>query len=192
MRMNRVQFQPGLSMPDFLQQFGTEKQCAAAVEQARWPSGFLCPQCGTSDHYVLNAESVSRKVFQCQACRHQTSLIVDTLFQSTHLPLTLWFLAIYLISEAKTGLSSLALKRALGVSYPTAWRMHHKLMQAMAERETLYTLEGQVQVDDAYLGGERTGGKVGRGSENKVPFVAAISLDDRGHPLHINLTVVPG
>ncbi len=59
--------------------------------------------------------------------------------------------------QAKTGLSSLALKRALGVSDPTAWRMHHKLMQAMAERETLYTLAGQVQVDDAYLGGELTG-----------------------------------
>jgi len=192
MPMNRVQFQPGLSMPAFLQQFGTELQCAAAVEQARWPSGFRCPQCGNSGHCVLNAGSGLHKTFQCQACRHQTSLIAGTLFQSTHLPLTLWFLAIYLISEAKTGLSSLALKRTLGVSYPTAWRMHHKLMQAMAERETLYTLCGQVQVDDAYLGGERAGGKVGRGSENKVPFVAAVSLDDQGHPLYIKLTVVPG
>lgn len=192
MPMNRVQFQPGLSMPDFLLQFGTEFQCAAAVEQARWPSGFRCPQCGNSGHCVLNAGSGVLKTFQCQACRHQTSLIAGTLFQSTHLPLTLWFLAIYLISEAKTGLSSLALKRALGVSYPTAWRMHHKLMQAMAERESHYRLEGQVQIDDAYLGGERTGGKAGRGSENKVPFVAAVSLDDRGHPLHIKLTEVPG
>ena len=192
MPMNRVQFQSGLSMPDFLQQFGTETQCAAAVEQARWPEGFSCPQCGHAAHTVLNAGLGSRKTFQCQACRHQTSLIAGTLFQSTHLPLTLCFLAIYLISEAKTGLSSLALKRTLGVSYPTAWRMHHKLMQAMAEREKLYTLEGHVQVDDAYLGGERAGGKVGRGSENKVPFVAAVSLDDRGHPLHLKLTVVPG
>ena len=150
MPMNRVQFQSGLSMPDFLQQFGTETQCAAAVEQARWPEGFSCPQCGHAAHTVLNAGLGSRKTFQCQACRHQTSLIAGTLFQSTHLPLTLCFLAIYLISEAKTGLSSLALKRTLGVSYPTAWRRHHKLMQAMAERETLYTLEGQVQVDDAY------------------------------------------
>ena len=192
MPMNRVQFQSGLSMPDFLQQFGTKIQCAAAVEQARWPEGFRCPQCGHAAHTVLNAGLGSRKTFQCQACRHQTSLIADTLFQGTHLPLTLWFLAIYLISQAKTGLSSLALKRALGVSYPTAWRMQHKLMQVMAERETLYTLVGQVQVDDAYLGGELTGGKAGRGSENKVPFVAAVSLDDRGHPLHIKLTVVPG
>lgn len=112
--------------------------------------------------------------------------------QGTRLPLTTWFLAIYLISQAKTGLSALALKRHLGVSYPTAWLIHHKLMQAMADRKTRYVLDGQVQVDDAYLGGERTGGKVGRGSENKVPFVAAASLSDEGHPLRVKLTPVSG
>ncbi|MDT8427087.1 MAG: IS1595 family transposase [Methyloprofundus sp.] len=89
-------------------------------------------------------------------------MIAGTLFQSTHFKLTLWFLAIYLISEAKTGLSSLALMRQLGVSYPTAWLIQQKLMQAMAERDALYTLSGDVQVDDAYLGGELTGGKSGR------------------------------
>jgi transposase-like protein len=77
----------------------------------------------------------SHKTFQCQACRHPTSLISGTFFQSTKLPLTVWFLAIYLISQAKTGLSALALKRYLGVSYPTAWLMHHKLMEAMSEHE---------------------------------------------------------
>lgn len=112
--------------------------------------------------------------------------------QGTKLPLTTWFLAIYLISQAKTGLSALALKRHLGVSYPTAWLIHHKLMQAMADRKTRYVLDGQVQVDDAYLGGERTSGKVGRGSENKVPFVAAVSLSDEGHPLRVKLTPVSG
>jgi len=80
------------------------------------------------------------KVFQCNACRHQTSLIADTFFQATTRPLTTWFLAIYLISQAKTGLSALALKRQLGVSYPTGWLVHHKLMQAMTEREARYTL----------------------------------------------------
>src|SRR3546814_9538454 len=63
-------------------------------------------------------------------------------------------------------------------------------MEAMADRDTRYVLEGQVQVDDAYLGGERSGGKVGRGSENKVPFVAAVSLSDEGHPLRVKLTPV--
>lgn len=104
--------------------------------------------------------------------------------------MTTWFLAIYLISQAKTGLSALALKRQLGVSYPTAWLVQHKLMQAMTEREARYKLSGKVQVDDAYLGGERSGGKVGRGSENKVAFVAAVSVSDEGHPLRIKLSTV--
>ena len=73
---------------------------------------------------------------------HQASLIAAMEFQGTKLPLTTWFLAIYLISQAKTGLSALALKRQLGVSYPTAWLIHHKLMQVMAEHEERYVLEG--------------------------------------------------
>jgi hypothetical protein len=80
----------------------------------------------------------------------------------------------------------------LGVSYPTAWLIQHKLMQAMAERDAQYTLNGQVQVDDVYLGGELTGGKAGRGSDNKVPFVAAISLDAEGHPRYLKMALVPG
>lgn len=97
-------------------------------------------------------------------------------------------MAIYLISQAKTGLSALALKRDLGVSYPTAWLIHHKLMQAMVEREADYRLCGTVQVDDAYLGGELNGGMAGRGSENKVPFIGAVSLDEGGHPLRAKFT----
>ena len=78
MPMNRVQFQPGLSMPEFLRQFGTEAQCEAALEQARWPEGFRCPHCGQAAHYVLRVGA--RKSFQCRACRRQTSLIAGTLF----------------------------------------------------------------------------------------------------------------
>ena len=190
MAMNRIQFQPGLSMPEFLKDYGTEAQCEQALEAVRWPTGFRCPRCAGEAHYVLR--DGMRKVFQCHACRHQASLIAGTVFQGTKLPLTTWLLAIYLLSQAKTGLSALALKRQLGVSYPTAWLIQHKLMQAMADREDRYLLEGKVQVDDAYLGGERTGGKVGRGSENKVPFIAAVSLTDEDHPLRVRLTPLPG
>jgi hypothetical protein len=190
MAMNRIQFQPGLSMPEFLKDYGTETQCEQALEALRWPEGFRCPRCAGAAHYVVR-DGV-RKVFQCATCRHQASLIAGTIFQGTKLPLTIWFLAIYLISQAKTGLSALALKRQVGVSYPTAWLIHHKLMQVMGDRESRYVLAGNVQVDDAYLGGERSGGKVGRGSENKVPFIAAVSLTEEGHPLHVRLTQVPG
>lgn len=67
------------------------------------------------------------KALQCNGCRHQASLTAGRLMQHTKPALTTWFLAIYLISQAKTGLSALALKRQLGVSYPTAWPLHHKI-----------------------------------------------------------------
>jgi hypothetical protein len=70
--------------------------------------------------------------------------------------------------------------------------MHHKIMTAMSRREAVHRLSGAVQVDDAYLGGEHAGGKPGRGSENKVPFVAAVSLNWLGNPVYAKLTPVPG
>ena len=111
MAMNRIQFQPGLSMPDFFTLYGAEAQCATALEKARWPNGFQCPCCGGIAHCVLRGGS--HQVFQCTAYRHQTSLIAGTAFQGTKLALTVCFLAIYLVSQAKTGLSALALKRPL-------------------------------------------------------------------------------
>lgn len=185
-----VQFQPGMSVPEFIGLFGTEEQCATALKAARWPDGFRCPRCDLADHYVVGHGA--RRLFQCQGCRHQTSLTAGSLMEHTKLSLRIWFLAIYLISQAKTGLSSLALKRQLGVSYPTAWALHHKINHAMAAREGCHRLSGQVQVDDAYLGGEHPGGKVGRGSENKTPFLAAVSLDAKGRPAFVKLHRLAG
>ncbi len=189
MAYNPIQFQQGMLLPEFVQCFGTEAACAEAVRRARWPDGFCCPRCNGGAHCVI--VSGGRPLFQCHACHRQTTLTAGTLFGSTKLPLTKWFLAIYLISQAKTGLSALELKRHIGVSYPTAWLMHHKLMKAMAERESRHRLSGTVQVD-AYLGGERAGGKPGRGSENKIAFVAAVSLNDEGNPLYVKATPVSG
>lgn len=190
MAFNPIQFQQGLSLPEFIERFGTEDQCAQAVKAGRWPNGFVCPRCNAAEHWVVGHGA--RKLFECRACRYQTSLTVGSLFEHTKLPLRTWFLAIYLLSQAKTGLSSLALKRALGVSYPTAWAMQHKINHAMALRESQHRLTGTVQLDDAYLGGEHPGGKPGRGSENKTPFVAAVSVNDQGRPLFVKLNRVSG
>ncbi len=65
-------------------------------------------------------------------------------------------------------------------------------MQAMLEREACYLLSVEVQLDDAYLGGELSGGRAGRGSQNKVPFLAAVSVHADGHPIHAKLTQVAG
>jgi hypothetical protein len=112
--------------------------------------------------------------------------------QATKLPLTTWFQAFYLIGQAKTGISSLELSRHLGVKYDTAWLLHNKVLRAMSEREDAYVLRGKIQMDDAYLGGELNGGKAGRGSENKIPIVAAVSLNEAGHPIHVKMTPVAG
>ena len=110
--------------------------------------------------------------------------------QATKLPLITWFLDFYLIGQAKTGISSLELCRRPGVNYDTAWLPHNKILRAMTEREEAYLLRGKILIDDAYLGGERPSGMVGRGSENTSPIVAAISLNEAGHPIHARITAV--
>ena len=105
-------------------------------------------------------------------------------------PLTTWFLAIYLISQAKTGLSALALNRQDGVSYPTAWLLHQKINRAMARQDGTHRPCGGDRIDHAYFGGECANGKARRGSANKVPFVAAVSLSEQGHPMHLKINFV--
>jgi transposase-like protein len=190
MARNGIQFQKGLSLPEFQRLYGTEEQCEAALEKARWPDGFRCPRCDGHEHGLVNGRRLKR--YQCRNCGHQATLTAGTIMQATKLPLTTWFLAFYLIGQAKTGISSLELSRHLGVNYDTAWLLHNKILRAMADREEGYLLRGKIQMDDAYLGGERQGGKAGRGSENKIPIVAAVSLNEAGHPIHIRITAVSG
>ena len=173
MPQNRVQYQEGFSLSDFIQAFGTEEKCLAALENARWPNGFRCQQCGAAESFGVIHDG-RRKRYQCKSCRHQTTATAGTIFDSTKLPLATWFQAIYLITHAKNGISAMELRRQLGVSYPTGWRIKHKLMQALQGRDSQYLLQGIIHIDDAYFGGELSGGKAGRGSENKIPFVAAV------------------
>ncbi len=112
--------------------------------------------------------------------------------QAAKLPLTAWLLAFYLIGQAKTGISSLKLCRHLGINYATAWLLHNKILHAMTEREEAYLLLGKIQMDDAYLVGELQAGKPGRGSEDKIPIVAAVSLNEAGHPIHARITAGSG
>ena len=134
MKMNRIQFQPGMSLNQFLASYGDEAQCEAVLEKSRWPQGFQ---------------------------------------------------SMYFLSQTKNKVSILELRRLTGLSYPAAWRMKHNLMLVMYERETTTRLSGRVKVDDDYLGGENPGGKAGRGSENKVPFIAAVQTDSKNHPLYV-------
>ena len=188
MARNKVQFQKGLSLNEFLKHYGTEDQCFDALYAWRWPQGFQCPHCG----HAQCCQLANRKLQQCYRCHRQTSVTAATIFDSTKLPLTLWFQAIYLITQDKKGISAMKLHRHLGISYNAAWRMKHKLMQVMLERDHTQALSGFIELDDAYLGGERTGCKPGRGAADKTPFVTAVETTDEGHPTRIKLSVVKG
>ena len=186
MGINKIQFQKGLSMAEFMESYGTEDKCYAALVASRWPAGFVCPKCGDTHHSTFERKGL--QYWQCSICREQTTAICGTIFQATKLPLTRWFLGMHLLSQSKNSISALELKRHLGVRYKTAWLLKHKLMQVMTLREESRRLDGRVEVDDAYLGGELPGGKSGRGSENKTSFVAAVQTTETGHPLFVCLT----
>jgi len=188
MARNRVQFQRGLSEDDFDKSYGSEEQCHAALVEWRWPDGFECPDCGGRAHCIVTRGA--RKLFQCNACRKQTSVRAGTIFAASKLPLRLWFKAIYLLTQSKNGISSIELSRRLGITQTAAWMMKHKLKQVMLERNATKRLKGRVEMDDAYLGGERSG-RPGRGAEGKTPFVAAVATTADGKPDQIILRRVP-
>ena len=184
MARNKVQFQKGMSEAQFDGLYGTEALCHAALVRWRWPEGFHCPDCDRRAHCIVTR--CGRILYQCNACRKQTSVKAGTIFASSKLPLRLWFKAMYLSTQSKNGISSLELGRRLGVTQTTAWTLKHKLAQVMIERNAAKRLKGEVQMDDAYLGGHRPG-TCGRGAEGKTPFVAAVSLTSDGKPDRIVL-----
>ena len=189
MAINGIQFQKGLSLSAFLREYGTEAQCEEAFIKARWPCGFICPCCAHDKAYEFKRRAL--RYWQCGSCRHQTSLRAGTVMEHGRLPLTKWYLAIYLVTQSKTNIAALALMRQLGVSWKAAWLLKHKLMEVMAQREADRPLSGDIRVDDAYLGGERVGGGPGRGSSNKVAFVAAVEMRE-GRPQRVRFDPVAG
>jgi transposase-like protein len=183
MARNKVQFQKGLSEAAFEALYGSEEKCRAVVIASRWPNGFECPVCGGRTY----SEVTTRRLFQCSTCRRQTSPTAGTIFASTHVPLRLWFSTMYHLTQSKQGISSIELGRRLGVTQTTAWKIKHKLAQVMMERDAKKRLKGRVELDDVYLGGERSGGKRGRGAPGKTPFVAAVETTPQGKPVRLKL-----
>ena len=97
MPMNRVQFQKGLSLPEFMDRYGTEEQCEQALVAARWPGGFVCPVCGFMQSRTTFRRE-GRLYWQCAGCQYQCSVTSGTVFEATKLPLTRWFLAMQLLT----------------------------------------------------------------------------------------------
>jgi transposase-like protein len=174
-----------MDMIEFMEKYGTEEQCREQLYNSKWPKGFVCPKCEQTECFDVK----SRKLFQCKSCNHQASVTAGTIMDKTRTPLKKWFLAIYLMSEDKRGVSALSLKKKIRVAYQTAWTMCHKIRHAMGERDEGYTLSGIIELDEAFFGAPTEGGKRGRGTDKTAVF-ASVSLTKDGKPEFAKMKVV--
>ena len=159
---------------DFERRFATDEACRDYLFALRWPDGFICPRCGGRSGW-----QASRMRWVCGDCRHQASVTAGTIFQDSHLPLTVWFRAMWYATSQKNGTSAMAMQRLLGLgSYKTAWALLHKLRRAMV-RPGRDQLTGQVEVDETFVGGEESG-QEGRGALTKSLVVIAAEENGRG------------
>ena len=153
---------------DLEQRFWTEAACAQYLAGRRWPDGFRGPGCAGTQ-----AWRTARGLWICRACAGHTSVPAGTIFADSHLPLRLWFRAIWQVVTQKDGASALGLQRVLGLgSYRTAWSRLHKLRRALV-RPGRERLRGIVEVDERSLGAPDPG-KSGRQPGHKTWIVAAV------------------
>jgi len=156
-------------LPTFLTRFGTDAQCRAYLARGRWPEGFRCAGCGHARAYSHHV----RLIEECAACGKQHSLLAGTIFEQTKTGLARWFLAIWLVTSSKGGISALELQRQMGFgSYQTAWSWLHKIRKAMV-RPDRQPLAERVEADETLVGGARHG-KPGRGAAGKTVVAGAV------------------
>jgi len=153
-----------MTLVDLTQMFSTDEQCRVLLKKLRWPFGVECVRCKSTRTF----EVATQKKFECVDCGYQFSVLTQTIFHDTHLPLETWFMAVLLLCEARKGMSANQVKRTLGVSYKTAWYLCHRIRAAMKEVDQPM-LDGTVEMDETYVGGRKRGAGVrGRGSEKEI------------------------
>jgi transposase-like protein len=145
-----------MTLPELNSKFSTDEACREILTKLRWPAGVECPRC----HNQIVWWVESRKQFTCSECSYQFSALTGTIFNDSHLPLPIWFIAVLLICEAKKGMSASQLKRTLWGqhkgSYKTAWYLCHRIRAAMASAEKPM-LGGTIEMDETYVGGKMRG-----------------------------------
>jgi hypothetical protein len=201
--------------------FTDEGAAWAHYEGLRWPEGPICPKCGVvgsatrleakavkrtrklKDGTTKTVEWKRRGVLKCKDCGEQFTATTGTIFESSHIPMHKWLMAVHLICASKKGMSAAQLHRMLGFgSYRTAWFMLHRIREAMAERGSLPPLGGEgsggiVEADETYYGRVEnpseftTKGhkfrrsKLGKGPSNKMAVVALVERGGKARVFHV-------
>ncbi|MCW3085834.1 MAG: family transposase [Bacteroidetes bacterium] len=151
----------------FVEKFPDELSCRKYLENQLWKNGPVCPHCKHKKVYKYK----DGRLYKCasKTCRKQFQVTTGTIYQDSNIKLRKWFLALYLISTHKKGISSVQLGKQLGITQRAAWYMAHKIRYMLQNKTAFRPLSNVVEVDETYVGGKFKGGKRGRGSENKTP-----------------------
>lgn len=159
------------SFIDFYNRFATEQICRDYLEKARWGDTLTCPRCGSYKAYKFS----DGKLFKCGDCRRQFTVRVGTIFEDSKLPLQKWFLAVYLATSLKKGISSVQLSKYLGITQKSAWFMLHRIRYAI-ETGNGNLLSGEVEIDETYVGGK----SANRAYEAVKPKQVVFGMVERG------------
>jgi transposase-like protein len=141
-----------IEFPRTLQQaivyFSDAENCVNFLSQMRWPDGVECPNCEGREVSYLS----TRRLWKCKSCRKQFSVKVGSIMEDSPIGLDKWLAAIWLIANAKNGISSYEIHRSLGVTQKSAWFLLHRIRKAM-QNGSLAKLSGHVEVDETFIGG---------------------------------------
>ncbi len=170
-----------MNLAEMAPYFSNETKAIAFVENLIWPNGPTCPHCEAADRqYQITGKSARPGLRKCGSCKKQYTVKVGTIFEDSHIPLTKWLLAIYLMCSSKKGVSANQISRSLGITYKSAWHLCHRIRLAMTKEPLKSKLGGgggTVEVDETYIGGDPANNlrkKRIRFQHDKVPVMALI------------------
>lgn len=174
-----IDFSKFNSIISVISHFSSEEICKQALAEVRWGDDVVCPHCGK--HHCTKRKDGR---YRCNQCKHNFSCMTGTVFENTKLPLQKWFIAMYLISSHKKGVSSLQIVRDCEVAPKTAWFMLQKIRSLYSQSDET-SLNGTVEMDEMYLGGreankhecKKTEGTQGRSTKTKTPI---FGMQERG------------
>jgi transposase-like protein len=202
--MNMMTDKDELNLITLAQQYADEDRARGLLESLLWPDGPVCPHCNNHTEKAIyklepksNSKSKVRKgVYKCGACRKQFTVTVGTIFEDSHLPISKWLMAIFILCSSKKSISANQLSRMLKVTYKAAWFMNHRIRFAMSPELPLSKLlKGVVEIDETFVGGKGLHcsktrrhtpvvALVQRGGPMQARVVSSVTQKNLGQALH--------